>query len=76
MTTTTRFSFEGDLRFKDVLKSARDPDPEIRAVAVEWLGSYHPVTGKQREAVEAALRDPVLLVHEAAAKALEALNAK
>jgi TonB family protein len=76
MTVTVNFKLQNPPKRDDVLGSLNDSDPEIRWAAVRWLGRYRPIIGKQRSAIEAALRDPSELVRSAAAEALAKLEGK
>ena len=76
MTVTVNFKLENPPKRDDVLRSLNDSDPEIRWAAVRWLGRYRPITGKQRSALEAALRDQSEIVRTAAEEALAKLEGR
>jgi TonB family protein len=74
MTVTTKFKLGKPPRLEDLLGSMKDPDEEIRASAVLWLGTLRPIRDRQRKAVDAARQDPSALVQEAVRASLEELG--
>jgi protein TonB len=76
MTVTVNFKLEEPPRRGDLLEAIHDSDPEVRWAAVRWLGRYRPITGQQKDAIQAAVADSSELVRTAAKEAMENLEAK
>jgi TonB family protein len=74
MTITMNFRLEKPPTREDVLSVIDDPDAEVRAAAVRWLGRYRPVTGEQKKALDKALKDKDEAVSKAARDALAKID--